>query len=215
MAEISVQTAQLQRQWLRDVLKDTGWRPSRLAKEAGVAKTTILRFLDAEADDPHVLRPDTVGKIASAAGVAPPTGSADVPGLPRRPARGLRDDGVPFRAADYPYGAEIDAAIRVLKGTRNAADGWVLKTSAIELEGYLPGDVVIVDLGRTPQAGDLVCAQVYDKAGKAIETAFRFYEPPYLVAASRDRALRKPLVVDNEHVVIMGVVTHRVSKVAA
>lgn len=72
----------------------------------------------------------------------------------------------------------------------------------------MPGDVVVVDLAATPTRGDVVCAQVYRwHEGKA-ETVFRIFEPPYLVAASAAPALRMPLVVDNDRVMIKGVVTH-------
>jgi len=34
----------------------------------------------------------------------------------------------------------------------------------------------------------------------------RLYEPPYLAAASLDEGLRRPFVVDNEQIIIKGVV---------
>src|SRR5947209_1043302 len=59
---------------------------------------------------------------------------------------------------------------------------------------------------RRPEAGGAVGAQVYDWRRAAAETVMRLYEPPYLVAASLDEGLRRPLVVDNEQVIIKGVV---------
>src|SRR5690606_21917429 len=151
--DFTTKTARAQREWLRRVLAETGLKPSPLAEKSGIAKTTILRFLDEDDQSPRVLHAGTINKIASATGIAPPGAVPEIHGLLRRPLRGRRDDGVPFNAADYAYGGEIEQAIAALKGARNAADGWVLKTSAVELEGYLPGDVVLVDLGREPQPG--------------------------------------------------------------
>lgn len=90
---------------------------------------------------------------------------------------------------------------------RNAASAWTLQTNAVSALGYLPGDVVIVDTSRRAGAGDIVCARTTHPAG----TIFRVYEPPYLLAAVTDpmraSALRRPLIVDNDRVSIVGVVT--------
>lgn len=50
--------------WLNKVIKLTDWSPSRLAKEAGLAPSTLNRML-AGAD--HVLSTTTIGRIESAA----------------------------------------------------------------------------------------------------------------------------------------------------
>jgi SOS-response transcriptional repressor LexA len=85
-------------------------------------------------------------------------------------------------------------------------DPWTLKSRALESAGYLPGDILLVALGETPVAGDIVCAQIYDwNAGKA-QTVFRLFQPPYLIAATTEASLLRPHVVDDEKVVIKGVV---------
>lgn len=63
----------------------------------------------------------------------------------------------------------------------------------------------MVDLNARPEVGDVVCAQVYDRAGKG-ETVFRVFEDPFLVAATLDTKLIRPLLIDNDRVVIRGVV---------
>jgi transcriptional regulator with XRE-family HTH domain len=86
---------------------------------------------------------------------------------------------------------------------------------ALEGLGYLPGDIVIVDLDRKPAPGDVVCAQVYDLGRSEPETVMRIYEPPVLVAASFDEQLRRPLMVDDARVKIEGVVLpHRLRPTA-
>lgn len=207
-------TGKVQREWLNKVLADIGATPSALAKRIGAAPSTLLRFLDAPTESPRTLHASTVDKIVAVTGYAPPEVAGG--GSNQRIARGLRADGVPFIAGEHPEGAAIEAALRVLSGSRNASEGWTLKSRSLETAGLLPGAVLMVDLDRQPQAGDIVYAEIRDDHGKTTETTFRYFEPPYLVAASQDPALRKPMLVDNERVVILGVVTHelRTLKVA-
>lgn len=83
---------------------------------------------------------------------------------------------------------------------------WRITTRALELAGYMPGDIVLVDMTITPRRGDVVCAQVYDLKGGA-ETKIRVHQPPYLVTQTMDpRAEDQPLYIDNERVVVMGTV---------
>jgi hypothetical protein len=70
----------------------------------------------------------------------------------------------------------------------------------------MPGDTVLVDLSTPPKAGEPCCAQVYDWRGGKAETVMRLFEPPYLVAATFDANLRKPLLVDSERVVVKGLI---------
>lgn len=181
--------------WLQRALDKTGETPSGLARRAGLATTTLTRFLNDPAAPMLQLR--SVAKIAHVAQLpaiglpvtTPPHGMAESEGVPLGDAGGLA------------------AAIANLIGARNAADPWTLRTHALEDAGYMPGDIVIVDLNATPQPGCAVCAQIYRWNESKADTIFRLYEPPYLVAASRDPALRKPWLVDNNQVVIKGVVT--------
>ena len=107
------------------------------------------------------------------------------------------------------------AAIKALIGGRKAVDSCTIRTRALECIGYVPGDIVIVELGRPPAPGDVVCAQVYDWGRSEPETVLRIYEPPVLVSATLDEQLRRPLVVDNVRVIIKGVVLrHRLRPTA-
>jgi hypothetical protein len=208
---VAHQTGAMQRQWLRAVIEETGIKATPLANLAGIAVSTLTRFLDEADDDPHTLHPVTIEKVAKATGIATPSSAS----TPRRFVRGLRDDGVRFDAREHAEGPAIEAALKALKAGRNNVDGWTLKTRSLEAAGYFPGDVVLVDIGRAPQPGDIVAAQVYDHSGQAKETAFRFYEPPSLVALSYDPSFRKPMMLDPDKVVVMGVVTNLIRNVKA
>lgn len=94
-------------------------------------------------------------------------------------------------------------------GARPGVDVWTVRSSALSLIGYIPGDLVLVDTlaaGRA-KAGDIVIAQVYDWQTGGATTVLRRFEPPVLVAASPNPADFRVHVVDGQNVVIRGTVT--------
>ena len=201
------ETSRQYRDYLRDVVAHARKPPTRVATEAGIAPSTLSRLLKADNPSPSAR---TIGKLQKYSGISFVAGDPNAP----LTFRGLAEDAVPFDAK----GADpaLSAAIKALVGGRKAADPWTMRTRALEQRGYLPGDIVIVDLGRVAEAGDLVCAQVYDWRRAAAETVMRLYEPPYLLAATLDERLRRPLVVDNDQVIIKGVLLpHRLRPGAA
>lgn len=188
-----------QQRYLETVRARTGLSYSEIGRRSGVSPSTITRFMNAASYE-GTMATLTISQIAEKVGV-PATAAA----------LGTAMDGVAESEAE-PYVAAVssspvEAALEALRRGRNAADPWVLRTRALEDAGYLPGDLVIVDLGASAVAGDAVCAQVYDWEKRRAETVFRIFEEPYLVGASRDPAFRKPLLVDGKAVVIKGVVT--------
>lgn len=189
------------RQWIRGILARTGDTPTGLARRAGVASTTLTRFMGGQAR--NALSFSTIAKIAEATGTPPPfaDGGERLPGF-------AEDDAAPYHTGGLnSEPSACAAAISALIAGRRAADPWKMRSRVLEDAGYLPGDVLIVDLTRTPTAGDVVCAQVYNWGQDSAETVFRIYEPPYLVAATAAPEARKPLLVDGKNVVIKGVVT--------
>lgn len=183
-----------QRAWLQAVLAALQLSPTGLAKRAGVNPATLTRFLNSP-EWPHELRPQTIRSLETASGMA--FGGEERP-------TGLRES----EASRYDAGGEElwDAVIRQTIGCSNGVDPWLLQSSCLEEEGYLPGDILLVDLNATPRAGDIVCVQKYEWSQERPQTLFRLYEPPYVVAAARGPGLRKPLVVDNDNIFVRGVV---------
>jgi lambda repressor-like predicted transcriptional regulator len=189
--------------WLKGALKQNDESATALARRAGVAQSTLTRFLDEE-NPGGMLNLRTISKIAHAVRSAPKgfkAGGLDLT------AGGLGEpEGQPFdKTQDLP--AWVRAAIEMLTQGRNAADVWTLTSHALTHAGYLPGDLLVVDLGIPPAAGDVVCAQHHSWSTSSADTIFRIYEPPYLIAASIDPMVRRPLPVDGERVIIKGVVT--------
>jgi transcriptional regulator with XRE-family HTH domain len=181
--------------YLRQVIAHVRKPATRVAKEVGLSGSTLSRLLKATTT-PNA---STIAKIQKYSGIPFFGGGPSAP----LTFRGLAEDAVPFEAKNAD--PAVAAAIKALVGGLRAADPWTMKSRALEQRGYLPGDIVIVDLGRRAEAGDLVCAQVYDWRRAAAETVMRLYEPPYLVAVSADEGLRRPLAVDNDQVIIKGV----------
>jgi DNA-binding phage protein len=191
------------RQWLRGALAKSGLNPAALAKKASIAPSTLTRFLGGSGN----LSFDTVTKISHATGIAPPMTPEEPESLAPAPAF-FENEGEPFDylSAERPK-TRVDTALAALIGDRPAADPWRLASTVLEDAGYLPGDILVVDLNARPVEGDVVCAQVYQWQKGTADTVFRIYKPPFLLAATRILLLRKPLLVDNETVIIKGVVT--------
>lgn len=209
MATVQDGARRVIREWLLKVADETGKSLSKIAAEAGLTVSTVTRAAY-KPEHPHVLSTSSIAKISKLTGIAPPS---DLLGaLAGSPGRELAE----HEAAPYVFAkqeSEADAAVRSFIAGRSGIDAWVLRSRALDLAGYLPGDVVFVDLKAKPRAGDVVCAQIYDfDRGKA-ETIWRIYEPPYLVAASTDTTLRRPERDDAAAIkgVIIGLLRQRVA----
>jgi len=187
--------AEAQRAWLQRVTRDTGLTLTEIARKAGKHHTTLTNFMNKPDRGP--LNPLTITLVAEATGVP---ASAEARGTPAP--EGLAEEAEPYLAGSE---SPLDLAVRALVAARPGVDPWRLRTHALEDAGYLMDDIVIVDLNATPRAGDAVCAQLYDWPRGRAETIWRIFEPPYLVTATNDPALRKPILVDDDRVVIKGV----------
>jgi hypothetical protein len=177
-----------------------------LAKAAGVQPSSLSRVL--KEDSTGTLHARNITKLEKYSGIKL-SAVVDTPSAPGP--RGLAEDAVPFDAGSAD--PAVSAAIRALIGGREDADSRTIRTRALECLGYLPGDIVIIDRGRKPVPGDVVCAQVYELGRSEPETVMRIYEPPVLVGASFDEQLRRP--IDNARAIIIGVVLpHRLRPTA-
>lgn len=204
--------------WVRAVLAHLGMKPTELARKIGRAPSTVNRFLN----DPgagHDLSPDTVARIAEVAKIRPyqsPGEEARRPaGAPAPEAYTLfftSGGGLPDTGHEVPGRPNLSTPAFIMDACRSIAAGsnsvrpWVYDSNGLINAGYMPGDVLLVDLNEKPKPHDVVCAQVYDWHGGRAQTVFRLYEPPYLLASTTDAAMLRPLVVDDDVVVIKGVV---------
>lgn len=183
--------------WLQAIYDETRWNQSELSRKAGVSHATLSRFVN-DTTNTKKLDTDTVAKLLAVSPIPHYENSrAQIPqGFTEREAEPLRLEAV--------TDSTVVRMVQAAKAGQNGVDPWTLNNRAIENLGYLPGDIVMVDLNARPEAGDVVCAQVFDRMGNA-ETAFRVYYPPYLMGASDQREYLRPIPVD-DRVLIRGVV---------
>lgn len=177
------------REWLMDIMRRHDVSQRQVGLRAGVSPSTINRALAEDGD--FVMTTSVIAKIAATFGervpgaqtaAAPRLGFAesDVVMLPMTPGQELQPDTVPVR--------------------------WKVTSRALNLEGCLPGDIIDFDMSLKPERGDIVIAQVYDNKRGSAETVMRVFHPPYLIARSTDMSIDpKPLYVDNDNVLIVGV----------
>lgn len=185
-----------QRGWLQELVKVTGKSASQIAAECGVSDTTLTRLLH-NPDYTGTLSQLTIDKIKDTLRVSGPEETG------RRGMLGLSEAEILDVAVET---AAITRVLKVILVSHAEAVAWRLKTAALEAVGYLPGDIVVVDPHATPQVQDAVSAQVHDFRGGGVETVWRVFMPPYLVGASHDRTAYKPLLIDNDRVIVKGVI---------
>jgi SOS-response transcriptional repressor LexA len=181
------------RAWLESVIESTGMTANAIATKADVSASNLHKLLNKK-DWPHPLSDAIKRKIAAATGMPLP-GAAKV-----TRAGGLSDVEI------EPFDSE--AAESLPAQALNNADWWQVRTRLLDLEGYLPGDAVLVNLNEAPRANDIVVAQVTRDQGRTVETVFRKYEPPFLTVRTTETDYPRPELVDGDRVVIMGVVTN-------
>lgn len=124
----------------------------------------------------------------------------------RQLAPGFSDsDAAPFTGTGGTA-ARIDQIALCFGGGKPGIDVWQVRSPALHLCGYLPGDYLLVDTHQSElcRAGDVVLAQKYDWQAGDATTLLRRLEPPVLVAASTDPDTQRVHVVDGANVVIAG-----------
>ncbi len=172
--------------WIDSIKVAHGVEIPAIANKARVSASTIYRYYD----ESYEFSPSysVLRKIARAWGAA----------LPK--IEGLEAPGFAESEMD-----QIDAREgydEIVAGPNQGR--WRIETRALELAGFVPGDIALFDQTVTPRRGDVVCAQVLDGRGGAI-TRLRLYQAPYLVTATMDpRVSDQPLYVDSERVTVWG-----------
>lgn len=190
--------------WLDDVQRWTKKSLSRLATEAGLSDTTLTRFIRKGYDG--TLNDVTIARLIGTHGVPGP--DDDPAERARRPLYAREEAALYVSEQEPDIG--VRRAVEALVGKRADTYAWRLKTRAVELKGYLPGDIVITDARAAPVTGDAVCAQVVDYRRGTAETVWRIYEETggvrLLTPKSLDPVVLPTLVVDDDRVAISAVI---------
>jgi transcriptional regulator with XRE-family HTH domain len=185
---------------LRTLLDERGMPMKSASLAAGLGETFVRDILERN-------RRPSAENLAALARVLGTTVSGLLGDEEARPSA---DAAAPsgFREAEaepYDLGEtnDIDRAIAAFKAGR-VMDAWRLRTSALDLAGYRPGDIVLVSPHVPPAPGDAVVAQTEAERPEEVRTVWRLYAPPVLLAHSSDRPLIAPIPLDRA--VLMGTV---------
>lgn len=178
-------------------LHETGGRGLRKAVAEGYARLLTERLPEVTADWllygrgtlPQALRPLMAGED-----IAP----------------GVREDVVAFQslAGDVP----VEPIVAALCPGVPDAILYEVRNDALNLDGIVPGDILIAEPAAAPVEGDLVIAQVYDWHLGTARTVLRRFESPYLLALSCNPEHRRPLRIDDQGVALKAIVRARFAR---
>jgi SOS-response transcriptional repressor LexA len=177
--------------WLRNTMRgqDPPLSAERWARMAGISPTSITRFLKVGFPVP---KQTTVAALAKALALPPPTMQS----------RALNFVDVPVVSPQlWREQGQQQAMIEATKQTTTSARhancaAVIVTTSSAVLAGVLPGDVVVFDPKREPQAGELVIVALDTGTAIVLE-----WQPPWMVF--REPGVRSPVAIDGA--MIMGV----------
>jgi len=193
------------RDWLREIAFRHGTSLHGIARAAGIHGSTLTRFMDPDGPG-HNLSDTSISKIERAFNSSRPaaaggtqTGASGPRRLQERPA-GLLN---PQAEMD-----EIASAIeRAHQGDSAQLDAYLVRDRTLDLAGYLPGDVILVDPSRAPQPGDVVALQPRGTLSQREGVMVRIWDAPWLTAHSTDVRCSRPMLIDPQTATILGVVT--------
>ncbi|GGE79306.1 hypothetical protein GCM10007285_03900 [Stappia taiwanensis] len=178
----------------------TGLTLSEIATGAGLSPSTLTRYVNQPASG-RTITDRTLSRIERRFGLSRRR-------MPGGPAAGavIWPDAVPADENGGSLKAWCKAAVEEARKGRSGVAPWIMRGHALDLEGILPGDILMVDINRRPAPGDIVCARVTDYTSGAAETVFRLFQPPYVIAHSARLGPVRPEQVDEVRVSILGVV---------
>ena len=129
------------------------------------------------------------------------------------PAAGLAESEVAYLGSGEQQ-EQHAPTLATLLYPQGQADTMIVNARSLVLEGYVPGDRILVDIKRKPRHGNAVIIQVHDDQTGSAETLLRVYKPPHLLPASLDHDFL-PFMVDDGRINIMAVVVARYRPAAA
>jgi transcriptional regulator with XRE-family HTH domain len=182
------------RAFIDAITAKTGDKIPTIADRSGVSRSTIYRWLEQEGSTNSTL--DKLQQIADAYNLDNPFSSGVLQSAANALTVGGEGEALPYQ------GEMVSHALGILAPDQSF---WKISSRALELAGYLPGDILKLDASLAPRPGDVVVAQIYDSRGDA-ETVIRIFSEPYLIARTLDPNLAdNPILVRPRDVKIVGV----------
>ena len=127
--------------------------------------------------------------------------------LGQKPLHGLAESEAVF--IHEPEMSDTELRLARLLYPQGQADTMIVGAPSLILEGYAPGDRILVDQNRAPEIGDAVVVQVRDDETDTAETVLRCYRPPMLMPAAVEPIRFEPFLVEDSRVTVMGVIVNR------
>lgn len=179
------------REWLQRLPDITGLKLNAIAKEVGVATSTLTNPVNRPKEYPHVTSGATLLKISRKFNIPLPAGIADNV----VPIRGFTEEALPFKydAADLGLNKMVKAYV----AGREGVEPFVLRTRALDQLGWMPGDIMIRDLNAEWIPTKVVCALWYPPRKSTPITVWRQYQPPFLMTKSSDPTFIEPIHEDD------------------
>src|ERR1700730_15593884 len=171
-----------------------GINPSELSREIGVSRAAVAQW-EVGKTEPNARN---LRKIASVVGVTLEwLGQGQGAAAAAVGSGSIISEGelVDLKAVNQNHAKMLKMAMDGKK-----AEIWRLKSDALAGAGYQPGDFLVVDIGATASARDIVLA-THNRF-----PLFRLMFPPYLYSVQVGRQAPAPSVVDNLETLVCGVV---------
>ncbi|MGO4561979.1 hypothetical protein [Rhizobiales bacterium 3FA27D7] len=175
------------RRWLKRVVGSHGG-PSAIARLAEIPLQTLKNYLNGTTLKPNL---DYLRRIADSC-AEPMDWLPEQARVDAAPARGDGSDVAPYGGTTLAFGARPQAG----------RSRWRVMSRAIELAGYLPGDILEFSATKKPRDGEPVVAEIRKGDGN-LATVLRIYKPPFLMMHTADLAVdMRPIPIEAEDIVV-------------
>lgn len=171
---------------LNRLISERGTNPSALARSAGLNHTAARDIMTGKTQNPT---DRVLSRLASALNVevADLTGDSHGRTNPQMRFRGMSDnDAAPYVPDGKSGGANAGINVAQVIAPNATTPATYIVSRALPSFALLRGDVLVLDLARHAQVGDLVVATVADQVTGEAQTIVRRFLTPYLVSGDPD-----------------------------
>jgi len=203
MADLHDTHLKLLRDWLTGIMIQHDVTASEIARKALLSESTLTRFMNPKGPG-NVLREASIAKIERAYRTTRPS---TLRGMSDRKTT-TPDFTIPGQKPGAPSAMSASEQLEtIMNKDYETLEAFVVADRALDLSGYLPDDIILVDLNRAPEAGDVVALRFYTGPSRAPIITLRIFDTPFLTAHSTDETMRRPILQDPDRIEILGVVT--------
>lgn len=202
-----IRLASMDARWVKDQLVKAGLSGADFAREIGRDRTVASRILNGH----QPIRPDQARKLAKMLGcdiqeVMVRAGILHLEDVPTTLSHRVGESEAALFALAEEASKHLSAVAKSLGADRPGVDVWQVSSSSMQLDGYLPGDLMLVDNRPSMRlrAGDAVVAEVCDEQTGSPQIVFRRYEPPALLCRSALAPKESTLFLGGRNLTVKG-----------